>query len=147
MKAIETSINIKASPAKIWEVFSNFNLYPAWNPFIISVKHQPVNADRLEIIIQIGTKKPQIFKPKILKNEENKEFKWKGKLLIPGLFDGEHYFTLEKISETETKFTQGEKFSGILLRPIMKMIQKDTIEGFQKMNQALKERVELNRAS
>lgn len=34
------------------------------------------------------------FKPKILIVEPNKEFRWKGKLGINGIFDGKHYFIL-----------------------------------------------------
>jgi len=35
------------------------------------------------------------FRPTILKAEPNRELRWLGHLLVPGLFDGEHIFTIE----------------------------------------------------
>lgn len=64
------------------------------------------------------------FKPKILTLEPNKEFRWKGKLGINGIFDGEHYFILEYLDKNKTKFIHGEKFSGILVYFAGKMLDK-----------------------
>ena len=35
------------------------------------------------------------FRPSLLVVSPLRELRWKGKLLVPGLFDGEHSFTLE----------------------------------------------------
>ncbi|MGB0369407.1 MAG: SRPBCC domain-containing protein, partial [Flavobacteriales bacterium] len=86
--------------------------------------------------------KPQAFQPVVLKNERNREFRWKGKLFVQGLFDGEHYFQLNRISDNETEFIHGENFSGVFVGPIMSMIGDKTKAGFIAMNQALKNRVE-----
>ena len=82
------------------------------------------------------------FTPVVLVNQPNQEFRWKGKLFVKGLFDGEHYFKLEKISATETRFLHGEHFTGILKGLVLKMIEADTIKGFEAMNLALKSRIE-----
>ncbi|MFM2360786.1 MAG: hypothetical protein RLY16_2779, partial [Bacteroidota bacterium] len=37
-KEIKTTIEIHASPARVWEVLTNFDEYPNWNPFIKSLK-------------------------------------------------------------------------------------------------------------
>lgn len=77
------------------------------------------------------------FKPTLLKFNENKELRWKGKVGINGIFDGEHYFQLEKISDSQTKFIHSELFSGILV-PFMKGILDKSELGFIQMNEALK---------
>ena len=66
--------------------------------------------------------KPQVFTPKVLKLKKNREFRWLGHLFIKGLFDGEHYFVLEESDNGGTKVIHGEIFSGILVRPLLKMI-------------------------
>ncbi|WP_228479091.1 SRPBCC family protein [Flavobacterium soyangense] len=48
--------------------------------FPITAKIEPLEA------------KGMTFKPKVLAFETNKEFRWLGHLLFPGLFDGEHKF-------------------------------------------------------
>ncbi len=54
------------------------------------------------------------FRPKVLVVEVAREFRWKGKLLVTGLFDGEHFFILEQTPNGTVLFTQGEIFSGLL---------------------------------
>jgi len=63
--------------------------------------------------------------------------RWVGKLVVKGLFDGEHFFVLEKVNDEVTHFIHGELFSGLLTTFTGKMID-DTKFGFEKMNDALK---------
>jgi hypothetical protein len=81
------------------------------------------------------------FKPNILTLEANKEFRWKGKLGINGIFDGEHYFILESVDKDITKFIHGEKFSGLLVPFVRKMLDK-TQKGFLLMNESIKNECE-----
>ena len=76
------------------------------------------------------------FKPIVLKYKPDKEFRWKGKLGIRGIFDGEHYFLLEE-ANGQTKFIHGEEFAGILV-PLMQKTLEKTEKGFILMNEALK---------
>ena len=82
------------------------------------------------------------FKPEVLVYEKNKEFKWIGKLLFKGLFDGEHRFQLMDNSDGTTTFIQSEKFSGLLVRLFAKKLDRETKGDFVAMNEALKKRVE-----
>lgn len=77
------------------------------------------------------------FKPDILRFEVNKELRWKGKLVVRGIFDGEHYFLLHDFGNGRTRFTQGEKFSGLLIPLLAKVLTK-TKSHFESMNVALK---------
>lgn len=81
------------------------------------------------------------FKPVILRFEPAREFRWKGKLGMKGIFDGEHYFILEKLSDHQTRFIHGENFRGLLVGVLGKTLLR-TEEGFRLMNQALKKECE-----
>ena len=63
---------------------------------------------------------------------------------FPRLFDGEHYFQLTALSNGDTRFTQGERFSGILVGMFVSSMEAATKAGFNAMNQALKNRAEAN---
>jgi hypothetical protein len=76
------------------------------------------------------------FKPLILK-ASFPETRWKGKFLLGGLFDGEHYFRLESVSPNITRFFHGEHLSGVLVGLLSGALEK-TKRGFQLMNEALK---------
>jgi hypothetical protein len=144
MRSIKTEIVIDASSAQVWNVLMNHEAYPTWNPFIKSISGRTAEGESMAVTIQIGAKAPMDFAPLVLTNNENKEFRWKGKLLVSGIFDGEHYFILEQIGPNETRFIQGENFTGLLSGVLMKMIGEDTEKGFSAMNLALKNQVENN---
>ena len=134
---ISTEIEISASTAKVWGVLMNFEEYPKWNPFIKSIEGNPQVGKQIKANID-GMK----FKPIVLTNEKNKEFKWIGKLLLKGLFDGEHRFQIEETEDGKVRFVQSEKFSGILVPFFKKKLSTDTKSGFEEMNRKLKEQAE-----
>ena len=82
------------------------------------------------------------FQPIVLVNDSEKEFRWIGKLFVTGIFDGEHYFLLEEVSPNQTRFIQGENFTGLLSGILMRMIGKNTEAGFIEMNKSLKVQAE-----
>jgi hypothetical protein len=141
-KSLNTEITINAPIEKVWEVLMDHENYEKWNPFITSIKGNTEQGGKLKVVIHPENQKAMAFKPKVLKNESQTEFRWIGKLLIKGVFDGEHFFKVVKIDDNTTKFIQGENFSGLLSGMIMKKIEANTQKGFESMNQALKERAE-----
>jgi hypothetical protein len=141
MKNIQTEILINTDITKVWDVLMNFDNYPKWNPFITSISGESKLGSRLTVSIKPPGGNGMTFKPNILTLEANKEFRWKGKLGINGIFDGEHYFILEVLENDKTKFIQGEKFSGLLVPLVGKMLDK-TQKGFEAMNEKLKEMTE-----
>lgn len=144
MKQIETKITINTPAHIVWEILMDFDNYPNWNPFIKRLSGNAQLGNKLDTIIFNG-KKDFNFKPKVVSLKEGMEFAWKGKLFFKGLFDGEHYFQLKEDQSVEspvTEFFHGEYFNGILVGWILKSIGESTEEGFNKMNQALKERAE-----
>jgi len=87
------------------------------------------------------------FKPKLLVVQPQKELRWLGHLFIPGLFDGEHIFELYENTDGSTTFVQREKFTGMLVSLFQKMLNTNTVAGFEAMNKKLKELAEGNSIS
>lgn len=141
MREIHTSLLVNAPVNHVWNVLTNFREYPRWNPFIKEIKGDPKPGDKIEVRIQPASGKPMVFKPVVLKNEKEREFRWKGIFLIPGLFNGEHYFKLEALPDGTTRFIHGEIFTGIL-PPLLGGMLRETEQGFNAMNQALKQQCE-----
>ena len=141
-KQIESKIEINAAPQRVWSVLTDFEAHPEWNPFIKELQGKPIEGARLRVFIQPPGGKGMVFKPKVLKSDENRELRWLGRLLMPGLFDGEHYFRIEAIGEERVRFIHGEIFSGILVRLFANSLDDGTLKGFRQMNEALKRRVE-----
>lgn len=142
MIRIDTQIEINASPERVWAVLMAFPAYERWNPFVLSIEGWPIVGERLQVLIQAPGAKSMRFRPKVLVVEPEMEFCWKGRLLLPGLFDGRHSFVLEKLSDNKTLFRHGETFSGLLLPFMTRTLEGPTREGFIAMNEALKKEAE-----
>ncbi len=139
---IKTEIIIYAAPEKVWAILIDFDNYPMWNPFIKSIKGEVKAGNIIIARIEPPGAKGMTFKPKDLHFEKNKELKWLGHFLFPGVFDGEHKFKLIDNRNGTTTFIQSEKFKGILVPMFKNQLHNITKKGFVAMNQKLKELTE-----
>jgi hypothetical protein len=142
MREITTEIDIKARPSHVWEILTDFDAYPAWNPFINRIIGEPRVGSHLDVTMTHPGGKPAHFTPKVVVVRANRELRWKGKLFVGGLFDGEHIFTIAPAGGSSVHFVQRERFRGILVPFLRKMLETKTRKGFVAMNKALKTRAE-----
>ena len=142
MKELRSEIEIQASAERVWQLLTDFPSFPQWNPFIRKVSGNIRVGERLEVNIQPSGASGMTFRPTVLKAEPNRELRWLGHLLISGLFDGEHSFTIEPLGESRARFTQREVCTGLLVPLFARGLDTDTRRGFEEMNQALKARTE-----
>ncbi len=142
MKSIETEILINAPATLVWKHLVDFAHYPDWNSFIPNFTGELKFGSRWKVTLHPPGGNKMTFSPLCTKLEIGKSLWWKGQLGIPGLFDGEHMFSLIPIEENKTLLKQNENFSGILIPFMWKYLFKSTFNGFNLMNQQLKERVE-----
>lgn len=96
--------------------------------------------EQLTIQMHLGDRVMTI-RPTILVIQPKRELRWIGRLLIPGIFDGEHSFVIEPAGENRVRLIQRETFNGLLV-PFSGFLLDDTEQSFNAMNLALKERVE-----
>ncbi len=98
-----------------------------------------IEGKKVEVhIVPPGTK-GMIIKPRVLYFMINEEIRWQGNLFFPGLFDGEHIFKLREVDSNTTLFIHSENFKGILIPFFKKMLGQNTRDGFNAMNEKLKE--------
>ena len=142
MKEFISEIEIHASSERVWQILSDFKAFPQWDPFIRWTKGEAKAGARLEVHIQPSGASGMTFKPTVLKAEPNQELRWLGRFLIPGLFDGEHIFTIESLGTQQVRFTQREIFTGWLVPIMAHGLDTDTRRGFEEMNRALKDLAE-----
>jgi hypothetical protein len=139
---LRTEVEIEASPDRVWAVLTDFGTYPEWNPFIVRAAGQLARGARLDITLSLPESNREMqFRPEVVVCEPGRELRWRGRLFVPGLFDGEHFFELREPTQGRTRVVHGENFSGILLK-FMGQTLTQTTRGFVYMNQALKRRVE-----
>jgi hypothetical protein len=138
---ISHSIEIDATPARIWSILTDTPSFASWNPFITKIDGELRVGAKLTVQIQSPGGCATTFHPTVLAAQRETELRWLGRVLVPGPFDGEHSFRLEPISPQRTRFTQAERFSGILVAPLRRTIARTEV-GFKQMNESLKARSE-----
>ena len=141
VRTISHTIEIDAEPDVVWRQLADTGSYGDWNPFVRRLDGELTEGSRLEVEITPPEGRAMTFKPKVLAAEPGRELRWLGHLLVKGLFDGEHSFEIEPLDGGRTRFTQSERFSGLLVRPLGGGLGK-TERGFEAMNRALKARAE-----
>lgn len=127
---------------KVWQILTEFSEYNKWNPFIREIEGTPKVGNRLKIHLHTSKGKTRTYRPHVTKVEPDKELRWYGKSILPGIFNGERIFTLESISKDQTKFMHKEVFTGILVDLIGNRLDKDMVDSFTEMNDAIKKRSE-----
>lgn len=101
-KNLHTEIVINAPLNIIWKHLTDFDKHSEWNPFIKSISGSISVGSRLAVTIQPPGQNAMDFTPELLVVKENEELRWLGRVFMPKLFDGEHYFILEGNSNGST---------------------------------------------
>src|ERR671918_117168 len=97
VRELRREIEIDAPPGRVWAVVSDFAAYPEWNPFIRRIGGELREGARLEVRIEPPDTRAMTFKPTVRAVEANRELRWLGRLLLPGVFDGEHSLRIEPL--------------------------------------------------
>lgn len=142
MRELRTEIEFEATPQEVWDVLTDLPAYGEWNPFIRRIEGEPRTGAKLEVRMEPEGERAMTFRPTVLTVEPGREFRWLGHLLVPGVFDGEHRWSVEEIEPGRVRFTQSERFGGILVPLLWKKLRDGgTAKGFRAMNEALAARV------
>lgn len=138
MRTITTTIELDATAEEVWDVLTDTAAYPRWNPFITRLDGTLEVGSRVQLRIAPPGGKPMVFRPIITVVEPGHRLAWLGRLLIPGLFDGAHSFTLQPTDDGRTRLVHSESFGGVLVWFAGSLLE-DTTAGFEAMNDALRE--------
>jgi hypothetical protein len=140
MRRITVTTEIAASVEVVWAELTDTAAFPEWNPFIQELTGNLALGERLQVRIAPPGGKAMTFRPTVTAIDKGRRIEWLGRLLLPGIFDGRHSFTLVSTGG-HTRLTQEETFTGVLV-PVVASTLGKTEDGFRRMNEALKRRAE-----
>jgi hypothetical protein len=142
MRELRFEIEFEGTPEDAWAVLTDLPAHPRWNPFITEIEGELRVGARLDVRLQPVDERAMTFHPRVLVVEPTRELRWIGKVLLPGVFDGEHRFLIEDLGAGRVRFVQSERFRGILVPFLWRRLRDGgTAAGFRAMNEALARRV------
>jgi hypothetical protein len=141
VRELFTYTTIDAPRPQVWQVLTNFAAYSQWNPFYTEIEGQCIQGARLHVKVQLE-ERSLTFTPDVKTLVPQSEMAWSEQLVVPGLLDGQHRFVLESNDSGQTRFVQHDTYSGALVPILMDLYQAQAENGFRRMNDALKKRVE-----
>ncbi|MFW6079186.1 MAG: SRPBCC family protein [Gemmatimonadota bacterium] len=104
MTELETSIEIDASPERVWAVLTDFRSYPEWNPFVRRIEGELRTGSRLRVRLEPPGMRGMTLRPRLVAVEPPRVLRWLGHLGLPRLFDGEHGFRIEPLASGRVRF-------------------------------------------
>lgn len=97
---------------------------------------------RITIHSQPPKGRPVVLRPVVVAWSPPTELRWRGTFISRFLFTGEHGFKLEALPGTRVRFHQDETFTGLLVPLYARLRLPKTREGFDEVNEALRDRAE-----
>ena len=137
-----TTIDINAPATVVWDVLTDFPAYASWNPYIPRISGRLAPLEYLSVHAKPSRSLGRTFEPQVLLVDEGVEFRWVGRMKVPGMFNGEHIFRLEPLGPGQVRFVHREVFSGFVV-PMHRVLRLAAARrGFEEMNVALKAHAE-----
>ena len=104
---LKTVIDIEATPDAVWSILGDLPAYAEWNPFMPEAAGNLAVGERLDIRLQPVDGRAMRIRPRVRAVEPGRELRWLGRMGLPGLFDGEHRFTIENMTNLGALPTTG----------------------------------------
>ena len=141
-KQLRAHIDIHATAERVWQILTDFAAYPQWNPFLTRADGRAHQGQRLTLRLQPVGGRGLTFRPTVLEATPAVRLRWLGHLLVRGVFDGEHSFTIQPLGQGQVRLVQQEDYRGLLVPLLARSLDRRTLPAFERMNQALKRRAE-----
>jgi len=164
MHEIVTEIDLPASAARVWAALTDFASYRKWNPVIESIDGRPSQGERLRLKLRpeafrrlslgsVGALEMFAFRTwcmlnrmriavRVTKLLPERELRWAGGLTVPNMFEAEHFFLATERRDGGVRFTQGERYAGLLEPAFRKAMEAFNRHSMTAVNQALKRHLE-----
>ncbi len=135
MPACLHTIVIHAPIHRVWQVLTDFEHYPSWNPLIGKMRGQVKEHHwALAYFCPFRLNVPV----KIIRLEAPKLMIWEVRFPHVSVVKARHYYKLEALNGQQTKLEHGEQFSGLLSKLFPPFLLSKVQAAYQYHNEKLK---------
>ncbi len=127
------TINISATPEKIWSLLTDASTLPTWNTTVNSLEGTIAEGETVKLVAAVAPERT--FKINVRNVEANRQMKWKDGAMP--MFRGVRTYTLTPKGDGTTDFTMTEKMKGLMF-PMIKGSLPDFTQPFEDYARDLK---------
>lgn len=137
MKEIRTEKTLVAPVGRIWELLSDFDLYPQWNPLFVKIGGPMVAGASFDLLVHLPGMDPFPIRPKLLAVEPESRFCWQSMLFFKGLLTWTFSCQLEVQAPDRLILVQRSEFKGLLAPLFSFGMAAAVTAGMEQLNQAV----------
>lgn len=138
MKEITTEMALDAPAERIWELLSDFALYPEWNPLFTKAVGPTGAGDSFELMVELPGVGPFTVQPTMLVAERESRLCWQSSMFCQAVLGWKFSYELKPISNERLRFIQRSEFGGVLAPLFGFAMAKPVTDGMELLNQAVK---------
>lgn len=125
---------ISANPQAVWNLLTDADAYPEWNPAVLDIKGRIAEGERIRLTSIVNPKRE--FKLNVSDMRPPKSMVWSDGMPL-GLFKGVRTFVISPTEDGGSDFRMEEVYSGLLAPLITKSIP-DMTNSFEQFADGLK---------
>jgi hypothetical protein len=142
---VTTVLAIHASDQRVWQIITDAECYPEWNPFIRELHGKLLAGEPIVFRFNLIFGRSMQARAIVLKVVSSRELRWAGVFWRAWLFRAEHFHIIDP-DRSGVRFVHGEIFSGVLAPLLAPFLRRWGERTYHAVNLALKQRAELQSA-
>ena len=141
----EHRLLIEAPPSIVWEVITDLDAYPEWNPFQVAVRSSLIPGDPIDMRVQLVKSFVQSQREKIFECVAGEKLAYGLEGDALGAIRSRRAQTLVAASEQTTDYSSDFRLEGWAVPLTAALLGRALARGFDEASRALKVRAELLR--
>lgn len=137
-REVRVSRDIEAPQRLVWETLIRFDEYPKWNPFTTRVVGTPEVGAPVELHVNMPGRPRVVQREWVNLVEAPHRICWGLHMLGSSMLTTNRFQVLEPISETRTRYTTWDAFSGWMVPLVFAIYGAPMARGFDLMAEALR---------
>lgn len=142
MASIRAEIEIDAPAERIFEILTDLDAYPEWNPFTPQVESTLRPGDPVHLHVRLRSKRLSHRVEYVSVNERPSRLCWGATFGARALLTAERCQTLTPIDQRRTRYVTADEIRGWLTPIVMRAFGHAMQRGFDAVAIALKQRAE-----
>lgn len=137
-KSYSVERTIHASPQRVWQLLTDTDAYPSWNPAVVSLSGRIADGETIALVATVNPRRT--FSLAVSDVEPAERMVWSDGMPLD-LFRGVRTFSLRSLEPDRTEFSMEERYSGVLATLITRAIP-DLTESFAQFGDGLERAAE-----